>query len=314
MVDPAAADTFRHMALLYGGPKEYLLGLRAFIQAGRAGGEAILVAVPAASARWIRRELGAESAQLAFTDMTELGRNPARIIPEILGFMRKHPGRAARCVAETTWPGRSAAELHETARHEDLTNLAFREMRGTILCPYNTAGLASSVLADVERRHPFLLTGEQEVPSTRYPGSAATRPGCDGLLPAPPGHAQALGYTADLRQVRRFIGANSRHAGLEAGAAADLVLAVSELTANTLCHTCGGGTVTLWHTKHEVICQVQDSGVITDPLAGHRLPAADSPGGKGLWLVNQLCDLVQRKSTRTGTVTRLHMRLPVTET
>jgi anti-sigma regulatory factor (Ser/Thr protein kinase) len=33
-------------------------------------------------------------------------------------------------------------------------------------------------------------------------------------------------------------------------------------------------------------------------------------GGRGLWLANQLCDLVQIRSGARGTVVRLHMRLP----
>jgi hypothetical protein len=53
---------------------------------------------------------------------------------------------------------------------------------------------------------------------------------------------------------------------------------------------------------------VSDTGQITDPLARHRVPADEELGGKGLWLVNQVCDLVQARTGRTGTVTRLHMR------
>jgi hypothetical protein len=48
------------------------------------------------------------------------------------------------------------------------------------------------------------------------------------------------------------------------------VLAVSELAANSLRHTDGGGTVQVWPTGGEIICQVADTGEITDPLAGHR--------------------------------------------
>ena len=32
-------------------------------------------------------------------------------------------------------------------------------------------------------------------------------------------------------------------------------------------------------------------------------------GGNGLWLVNQVCDLVQARTGQAGTTTRLHMRL-----
>jgi hypothetical protein len=62
-----------------------------------------------------------------------------------------------------------------------------------------------------------------------------------------------------------------------------------------------GGTVHMWHDAEEVFCQITDSGVIADRLAGYRVPADDLRGGKGLWLVNQVCDLVEMRSTTDGT-------------
>jgi anti-sigma regulatory factor (Ser/Thr protein kinase) len=309
VVDPAAADPFRHIALLYGGPSEYLHALRSFIRAGRVLGEAILVVIPAGSSQLLRRELDGESADLTFADMAQLGRNPARIIPEILGFARRNPGHRTRCIAEPAWSGRSAAELDESARHEALANLALGQVAATMLCPYNAAELAPPVLARVTRTHPVVASDGQEHPSSRYSsrGNARLVPG--HALRAPPARAAALDYRADLRLVRQFVAAHSRRAGLAAERATDLVMAVSELAANTFRHTAGGGTVTVWHTSAEVLCQVQDSGVITDPLAGHRIPPGDLAGGQGLWLVNQLCDLVQRRTGNAGTVTRLHVRL-----
>ena len=46
-----------------------------------------------------------------------------------------------------------------------------------------------------------------------------------------------------------------------------------------------------------------------DPLADRRPPSADRPGGRGLWMANQLCDLVQVRSFPEGSVVRLHMKL-----
>ena len=60
---------------------------------------------------------------------------------------------------------------------------------------------------------------------------------------------------------------------------------------------------------NELVCQVQDSGYIDDPLAGRRRPTADAGGGHGLWLVHQVCDLVELRSAPGETVIRLHMRL-----
>jgi len=53
---------------------------------------------------------------------------------------------------------------------------------------------------------------------------------------------------------------------------------------------------------------VQDYGWITDPLAGQQRQPADEPG-HGLWVVNQVCDLVEVRTGQAGTTVRLHMRL-----
>jgi hypothetical protein len=67
--------------------------------------------------------------------------------------------------------------------------------------------------------------------------------------------------------------------------------------------------VSIWATGDELIGQVQDSGHISDPLAGRRIPAPDQGGGQGIWLVHQLCDLVEVRTGPTGTVIRLSMQL-----
>jgi anti-sigma regulatory factor (Ser/Thr protein kinase) len=86
------------------------------------------------------------------------------------------------------------------------------------------------------------------------------------------------------------------------------VLAANELAANTISHTSGGGVLQLWHTPEEIVCQVHDQGEITDPLAG-RVRHSPDDRGHGLWLVNQVCDLVELRTGRAGTTVRLHMRL-----
>ena len=109
--------------------------------------------------------------------------------------------------------------------------------------------------------------------------------------------------------MRTLAGRYAERAGLPADRRADLVLAVSEIAANTLAHTAGGGTVHIWTSGPELICQLHDSGWITDPMAGRRRPAPDSPG-QGLWVVNHVCDLVETRSGPAGTTTRLRFRLP----
>ena len=84
------------------------------------------------------------------------------------------------------------------------------------------------------------------------------------------------------------------------------MLAVSEIAANSACHRDGSGTFAVWITDASVICEVRDRGRIEHPLAGRLRPGPDQPGGRGLWLANQLCDLVQIRVTARGSTVRLH--------
>ena len=116
-------------------------------------------------------------------------------------------------------------------------------------------------------------------------------------------------YRSDLSQVRALVLRQARQAGLTEGRANDLVLAVSEVAANTLRHTRSPGILAIWHDEDEVVCEVRDEGTITDPLVGRRKPPPGASGGHGLWLVRQVCDLVELTSDASGTTIRMHMAL-----
>jgi anti-sigma regulatory factor (Ser/Thr protein kinase) len=178
-----------------------------------------------------------------------------------------------------------------------------------MLCPYDRDRLAPGVIADAGRTHPVLITGGRSRPSRSYPGAGLFPAGCDEPLPTPPGRAAALTYRDDLARVRAFVSARARRAGLPADRARDLVIAVSELAANTWRHTDAGGTLHIWAADGELLCQIHDSGHISDQLAGRRRPALDGAGGSGLWVVHQLCDLVELRTASTGVTIRLHFRL-----
>lgn len=305
----AVSRTFRHLALLYRGRAGYALALRGFIHGSLARDEPLLVVVPDGSADLLRADLGAGAPRVTWMDMTTLGRNPARIIPAVLAFAAQHRGREMTCISEPVWPGRSVAERQEAARHEALVNLAFRGIPAVILCPYDVTALPRPVIADAAATHPVLMSDGAEQASTSYRESAAPPAHWDRMLAPPPRRSGKLRYGSDLRPVRGFIASAARKSGLPASRTADLVLAVSELAANTLRHTAAGGTVHVWRSAEVLICQVQDTGQIIDPLAGRRPQSAEVLGGKGLWLVNQVCDLVQTRTRQGSTTIRLHMRL-----
>jgi anti-sigma regulatory factor (Ser/Thr protein kinase) len=304
----AGKDGLNHLAYLYDDERDYLSCISAFVQAGLRNAEPVFVTVPGRRAAQLRERLGPESPLLRCGAMTETGRNPARLIPELYAFVEEHPGRRVRYVGESIWQGRTDAELCEATRHEALINLAFDKTAVNIMCPYDVRGLAADVVGRVQRTHPAILQGGQTRPAASYPGHGVVPADCDDPLPAPPADARVLGYETSLRQVRDLVASHSAALGMAADRITNLVIAAGEITANTLCHTNAGGTFWIWHSGEEVICQVQDQGWITDPLAGRQRRSPEE-SGHGLWVVNQVCDLVEiRTSQAAGTIIRLHMR------
>ena len=120
----------------------------------------------------------------------------------------------------------------------------------------------------------------------------------------------AYSYTTDLAAVRAVVHRYARLAGLPEPRAIDLVIAVSEVAANTVRHANSPGSLKIWYDTEEIVCQIQDDGVISDPQAGRRAPSLEEAGGHGLWIVRQLCDQVDLCSEEAGTTIRLHMHLP----
>ena len=88
------------------------------------------------------------------------------------------------------------------------------------------------------------------------------------------------------------------------------MLAVNEVATNSVRHGGGRGMLRIWQEPDALICEVRDGGRIDDPLAGRRRPGGAQIGGYGLWLANQVCDLVQVRSYADGSAVRVHMRTP----
>jgi anti-sigma regulatory factor (Ser/Thr protein kinase) len=110
-----------------------------------------------------------------------------------------------------------------------------------------------------------------------------------------------------LGHLRAYVAAWARGAGLDEQSTTALVAAVNKIATNSLRHGGGRGELRVWTDGGAVLCEVTDRGRLTAPLAGRLPPAADD--GAGLWLANQLADLVQIHSAADGTAVRVHQRL-----
>ena len=140
-------------------------------------------------------------------------------------------------------------------------------------------------------------------PSTAYRERERLLAPFEAPLAPPPSNARVLGFELDtLVEVRRLTAECGDGLGRERGE--DLVLAVAEAAANSVRHGGGRGILRIWQDDGSVICELRDRGRIDDPLAGRRAPNHEQIGGRGLWIANSVCDLVQ---IREGAV-RLHMK------
>jgi anti-sigma regulatory factor (Ser/Thr protein kinase) len=258
----------------------------------------------------LRSALGAVGREVQFVDIEEVGANPARIIPAWRRFADDYalPGRGLRGIGEPIWADRGPAALVEAQHHEMLLNDAFADDTGfRLMCPYDTSRLSSNVLEGARTSHPFFVEKGVHERSARYErADISTMLGA--LLPEPAGASEAIRFDADLRFVRWFVSKHANAEGMSDNRVADFVLAVDEVAGNSVRCGGGGGILRLWSEGDALVVDVADEGRITDPMVG-RVRAGDRDGGgRGLYIANQVCDLVQVRSSTSGSVVRLHMR------
>ncbi len=308
---PAAA--YRHEAFLFRGLDGLLDGTVPFVRAALDADEPVMVALIDAHWQPLRAALGPDAARVHHVDMGELGRNPARIIPAWAAFVEEHraTGRTLRGIGEPIWAGRSGAELAECQVHEALLNVALDPATPLwLLCPYDVGALDGDVVEEARRSHPQVCGSVPGAHGPHFGGEAHVRDLWAGDLSPAPRSARTLAVVrGGLGAVRAEVRVAASAAGLDAARVDDLVLAVNELAANSLDHGGGAGVLRIWTHGPTLLAEVEDSGVIDDVLVGRTCPTLEQPRGRGVWMVNQLCDLVQIRSSAAGTVVRVHSRL-----
>jgi anti-sigma regulatory factor (Ser/Thr protein kinase) len=304
-------DKFRHEALLYAGWAEFVAGTVPFIRDGVRAGEPVLVVESVDKIQTLRVALGDDAEGVLFADMAEVGANPARIIPAWHDFVTRHggEGRRLRGIGEPIWKGRSATELIECQRHESLLNVAFGHGQPWwLLCPYDTEKLDEAVIDEARRSHEFVTEGTHAMTSKTFRGIEASGAPFDVPLPEPGTEFGQMTFgPSDLAAVRAMVAHHAQTAGLVARAK-ELVSAINEVATNSIRHGGGNGTFRVWQEDSALVCEIRDQGRFEKPLADRVRPSSSVSAPRGLWLANQLCDLVQIRSLPAGTVVRIHMR------
>lgn len=306
-----ARARYRHEALFYSGQRGFLASTAPFIRDSVEAGEPILVVVDAEKIAALRDELRTDVDDVSFANMSEVGANPARIIPVWQAFVDEHSARFPRLrgIGEPIFAERSPAELEECQLYEALLNVALVDPNLWLMCPYDVTSLEPDVLAEARRSHPFVQQDGRTSASDTFSDTGDLITPLNRPLPDPPPDAAVMAFDrGSLAEVRNFVSTlGGRAAELSVSRTADLVLAVNEIATNSLVHGGGHARLLLWLVPGGVVCEIRDLGTIDDPLVGRVRPAPSRPDGRGIWLANQLCDLVQIRSSPRGTHVRLHV-------
>jgi MEDS: MEthanogen/methylotroph, DcmR Sensory domain/Histidine kinase-like ATPase domain len=297
-------SSYRHEAFLYGGEDDFLAGTVPFVRDGVAAGQPVMVAIRGCRLAPLREALGPDEAEVLFVDMTELGHNPARIIPGWRRFLDDHcaEGKPVRGVGEPIWAGRRPTEVAEAQLHEALLNVAVEpDTPMWLRCPYDVTSLTEAELAEAARSHPIMVEAGNLRGSRSYGGMQHVEDLFAVDLPEPDPPTDGMALPAAPAVVAALVGRHAAAAGLDAGRSWGLSLAIRELTATAV----PGCTLRVWVEPGALVCELRDPDPVDDPLAGRVQPADTEPDARGLWLANQMCDLVQVRSTPDGSTIRV---------
>jgi anti-sigma regulatory factor (Ser/Thr protein kinase) len=306
---PVAQPRLEHTAMFYRSQDEYLGCVVPFISEGLALGQPVWAAVPHDKMTPLCHALGDSVSKLALVDISELGRNPGRILAAELAFVERHPAQAVRMVAEPAWPGRSALEYRACIQHEALVNIAFGDCQVAGLCPYDASLLDASVLADIRATHPFIRRNASRERSADYAVDAALQRCNQPLATSPAAVRYTVARPKDLAGARRHGNRYARLLGLPADRVADLQLVITELATNSLQHSGAPCRLSFWEQSGHLVCEARDTGFLADPLAGRRPPSRDKPSSTGLFVVNAVTDLLRIHTTPDGTTVHAYLRL-----
>ncbi|WP_410614168.1 anti-sigma factor RsbA family regulatory protein [Amycolatopsis sp. lyj-109] len=298
---------YDHAAVHYSGDDELLAVAVPFLEGGLAAGEPTVVSMEPERAELVRAALP-PSARVEYLSIGDLYERPAAAIKSyrklMAGFVDGGAagirvfGELPRTAIDSSWDW--------WARYESAVNHAYDEFPLRGMCAYDTRTTPRHVLDDVARTHPFVATPGGHHPNTGYVDPPSFLADPRPMKPLPIEGTAPLAELTDPRpaDARRAVLATAP-VDLPAAEVDDLVLAVSEIVDNALRYGRPPVRVRVWAGAGQMVVSVHDAGAGPgDPFAG-LLPADRSIGGRGLWIVHQICSQVTLHRDETGFTARL---------
>ena len=300
----------RHEACLYNGQDEFVKLMMPWVRDGIANGDPIIAVSHSANLDALRDALGADARQVEMRTSDSWYLSPAKSFRGFINFASAHPNASCvRMIGEPIWPLGWAAAVREYAHYEAVFNVIAGDSPIWARCPYATSELPDAVLEHALSTHPHVNTAETSSASGRFvePEDYCARLAAAMSEPAEP--TEPIPVTADLQSLCQAVAAEAAAAGVLPARLRSLQLAVHELAANALGHGDGSATLRTWTSADSFVCEVSSSGrELSETTAGYVPINPAIGGGRGLWLVRQLCDLVEVRSRNGRNAIRVHMR------
>ncbi len=317
-MSPGTRQGYRHAALFFDSDQDFLAQAVPFLQAGLSAGEAGLVVCQEAHNALLARALPDDAHVLVlprdavYTRAAHVGVTYERLVHRLLA----EGARGTRLVSEPGY-GSEPHEWETWADFESVSNVTLSALRLSSVCGYDVRRLSASMLHDVQRAHPHLLTGDGPVPSAAYVppadllGAGAPRP--DPLEAAPPSlDLPDITDRAGVARARGQVRAVVEAACPDPLAGEEFTAAVAEVVTNAFHYGGPPVHVRVWATPSRLLCTVTDRGPGADLLfAGYtRGDLDDERTRAGLWLARQTCDRLDAYRTPDGFTVRLSSTIP----
>jgi anti-sigma regulatory factor (Ser/Thr protein kinase) len=289
-------DGYYHETAFYDSDDDFIDIVAPFVSKGVAAGEPTIVACGDRNTGLLQSAVG--DAGVSYLPGADLYGRPGPTIRTYRAMFDELLAGGAgqiRVIGDVPHPG-VGTSWHGWLRYEAAANKAFSEYPLWGLCPYDTRTTPEAVLADVSRLHPHVADRD----GGHHHNDLFVDP-ADFVLDhptakGPPGDRRqpVLAFTeptaGDVRSAIRNLAA-----GVLSQAETDSILvAASEAVLNAYAHGVSPVEVQLWSDHHGLVIDVADRGPgPADPLVGLLPPIRTEPGGRGLWIVNQLCSDVE---------------------
>lgn len=174
--------------------------------------------------------------------------------------------------------------------YEALLDRAFTHLPVRVVCAYDERVVPDPVLQTSRRTHPLTHDGDwhggEWHENHGYDPTDVVRSLTPEPLPLP--NLREVQFGGDARSFRRQLAADMAAADVGSDAAHGMLVAVSEVYANTMLHGDGAPSLRVGRVDDGFVCEVSDAGAgFDDPLAGHLPPRAGGPEGAGLWVARQ---------------------------